>query len=65
MKIIRSSTGFGTTFGLISSNLAREFRISAFTDLRFGFSYNYVGNLNTDSIFTQTSLFLVDTVSYF
>jgi hypothetical protein len=60
---IRRSTGFGTTLGLISSNLAREFRISAFTDLRFGFSYNYVGNLDTDSIFTQTSLFLVDTVT--
>lgn len=60
---IRRSTGFGTTLGLISSNLAREFRISEFTDLRFGFSYNYVGNLDTDSIFTQTSLFLVDTVT--
>ncbi len=59
---IRRSTGFGTTLGLISSNLAREFRISGISDLRIGFTYNFVGNLDTDSIFTQTSLSLVDTV---
>jgi len=60
---IRRSTGFGTTLGLISSNLAREFRISGITDLRIGFSYNFVGNLDTDSIFTQTSLSLVDSIT--
>jgi hypothetical protein len=60
---IRRSTGFGTTFGLISSNLAREFRISGISDLRIGFSYNFVGNLDTDSIFTQTSLSLVDSIT--
>ena len=60
---IRRSTGFGTTLGLISSNLAREFRIGGISDLRVGFSYNFVGNLDTDSIFTQTSLSLVDTVT--
>jgi hypothetical protein len=60
---VRKSTGFGSTIGLISSNLAREFGISEISDLRIGFTYNYAGNLNTDSIFTQTSLFLVDTVS--
>ena len=31
---IRRSTGFGTTLGLISSNLAREFRIGGISDLR-------------------------------
>ena len=60
---IRRSTGFGTTLGLISSNLAREFRIGGISDLRIGLSYNFVGNLDTDSIFTQTSLSLVDTVT--
>ena len=60
---IRRSTGFGTTLGLISSNLAREFRIGGISDLRIGLSYNFVGNLDTDSIFTQTSLTLVDTVT--
>ncbi len=60
---IRRSTGFGTTLGLISSNLARGFRIGGISDLRIGFTYNFVGNLDTDSIFTQTSLSLVDTVT--
>jgi len=59
----RRSTGFGTTLGLISSNLAREFRIGVISDLRIGLSYNYVGNLDTDSLFTQTSLFLVDSIT--
>ena len=60
---IRRSTGFGTTLGLISSNLAKEFKISGISDLRIGFSYSFVGNLKTDSIFTQTSLSLEDTVT--
>ncbi len=60
---IRRSTGFGTTLGLISSNLAKELKISGISDLRIGFSYSFVGNLNTDSIFTQTSLSLVDSIT--
>ncbi|MFZ1520068.1 MAG: hypothetical protein WAU11_14920 [Ignavibacteriaceae bacterium] len=60
---LRSSTGFGTTFGLISSNLAKAINLENLTDLRIGLAYNYVGNLNTDTLFTQTSLFLVDTVA--
>jgi hypothetical protein len=60
---IRRSTGFGTTLGLISSNLAYELKISGISDLRIGFSYNFVSNLNTDSIFTQTSLSLVDSIT--
>ena len=31
--------------------------------LELVFTYNFVGNLDTDSIFTQTSLSLVDTVT--
>jgi hypothetical protein len=60
---VRRSTGFGTTFGIISSDLAREFRIGGISDLRLGFSYSYVGDLDTDSLFTQTSLFLVDSIT--
>lgn len=60
---LRSSTGFGTTFGLISANLAKVINLENLTDLRIGLAYNYVGNLNTDTLFTQTSLFLVDTVA--
>ena len=59
----RRSTGIGTTAGIISSNLARDFNLSMFNDLRFGLSFNYFGKLNTDTLLTATSLFLVDTIS--
>lgn len=59
----RRTTGFGTTAGIISSNLAREFKISLFDDLRFGLSFNYLGSLNTDTIYTSLSLFLLDTLA--
>ena len=59
----KRSTGFGTTVGLISSNLANDFKLEFFSDLRLGFSFNYIGNLNTDTLLTSTSLFLVDTIA--
>jgi hypothetical protein len=59
----RRATGFGTTVGIISSNLAKDFNLEMFDDLRFGVSYSYLGNLNTDTIYTSTSLFLVDTIA--
>ncbi len=59
----RRSTGFGTTAGLISSNLAKDFKFGFFDDLRLGFSFNYIGTLNTDTLLTSTSLYLVDTVA--
>ena len=43
----RRSTGFGTTLGLISSNLAEDLNISALNELRIGVSYQYIGNLTT------------------
>jgi hypothetical protein len=60
----RSSTGFGTTAGIISSNLSSDFNLGFFNDLRLGFSFSYMGNLNTDTLLTSTSLFLVDTVAF-
>ncbi|MDP2366032.1 MAG: hypothetical protein Q8M94_19950 [Ignavibacteria bacterium] len=60
----RRSTGFGTTAGIISSNLSNDFKLGLFDDLRLGFSFNYIGNLNTDTLLTSTSLFLVDTVAF-
>ena len=60
----RRSTGFGTTAGLISSNLAKDFKFGFFDDLRLGFSFNYIGKLNTDTLLTSTSLYLVDTVAF-
>lgn len=59
----RRSTGFGTTMGLISSNLANVLKLGFFNDLRLGFSFNYIGNLNTDTLLTSTSAFLVDTIA--
>lgn len=59
----RRSTGFGTTAGIISSNLAKDFNLDFFNDLRFGFSFNYIGNLNTDTIYTSLSFFQLDTIA--
>jgi hypothetical protein len=59
----RNSTGFGTTVGIISSNLANDFNLGFFNDLRLGFSLNYIGELNTDTLLTSTSAFLVDTIA--
>lgn len=60
---LRRSTGFGGTFGTITPNLAKAFGLEFFNDLRFGLSYSFIGNLSTDTLFTSTSLFLVDTIS--
>ncbi|MDY0082990.1 MAG: hypothetical protein RBR74_07400, partial [Ignavibacteriaceae bacterium] len=60
---MRRSTGFGGSFGLVSPNLANDLSISFLNDLRFGFSYNMLVNLDTDTLFTSTSLYLVDTIS--
>jgi hypothetical protein len=59
----RRATGFGTTVGIISSNLAKDLNLDLFSDLRIGLSYNYIGNLNTDTIYTSLSLFLLDTIA--
>ncbi len=59
----RRATGFGTTLGLISSNIANDLNINFLSDLRVGLSFNYFGKLNTDTIYTSTSLFLLDTIS--
>jgi hypothetical protein len=59
----RRATGFGTTVGLISSNLASDLKLEFLSDLRLGLSFNYLGKLNTDSIYTATSNFLLDTIS--
>lgn len=55
-------TGFGSTVGLISPNLANEFAISTFSDFRIGFSLNYISGLNTDSLLTATSSTQLDTL---
>jgi hypothetical protein len=48
------ATGFGTTVGIISPNLANALNFESFSDIRFGFSVNYISNLNTDTLLTST-----------
>lgn len=57
------STGGGASVGIISSNLASDFGINALSDLRLGFSLNYLSTLTTDSVYTSTTNYLVDTTA--
>jgi hypothetical protein len=57
-------TGFGTTAGIISPNLAKDLGMNFFSDLRVGFSINYLADLDTDTLLTSTSLIFVDTIGY-
>ncbi len=54
--------GLGSTFGLISPDLSSIFNSKSLTDLRLGFSANYVSNLNTDTILTSKSNVGIDTL---
>ena len=56
--------GIGTTVGIISQNLAKALDISSFSDLRVGLSFNYLSKLNTDTLYSATSLSVVDTLGY-
>lgn len=56
-------TGFGATFGFISSNLNKIINTEFLTDLRVGGSVNLVSKLDTDTILTTTSSILVDTIA--
>lgn len=56
-------TGSGASIGLISPNIASDANINFLSDLRLGLSINITGNLNTDTIYTSTSNYLVDTTA--
>jgi hypothetical protein len=58
------STGFGTTVGLLSPNLATELNIKSFSDIRIGLSLNYISKLKTDSLLTSTSSTQIDTLIF-
>lgn len=58
-----NSDGVGTTIGLISPNLARNFQFGSLSNLRLGFALNLINDLNTDTLFSATSLSLIDTIS--
>ncbi len=59
----RNSDGVGTTIGLISPDLSNVFQISSLSNLRLGFSLNFINDLNTDTLFSATSLSVIDTLS--
>ncbi len=46
-------TGLGTTIGLISNDLSSILNISKIKSLRLGVSYNFTGELNTDTTLTS------------
>ncbi len=48
-------SGLGTTFGLITENLAPILGVSKINDLRIGLSYNFTGELNTDTSLTSAT----------
>lgn len=56
--------GFGATFGFISQNLAEALNLSFLNDLKFGFSYNFIGKLNTDTLYSATSVNVLDTLAF-
>jgi hypothetical protein len=56
-------TGGGATLGLISPNIASDLKLGVFSDLRLGFSVSIMSKLDTDTLYTSTSNFLVDTIA--
>jgi hypothetical protein len=57
-------TGFGTTLGLITPNLAYLFNSESISNFRFGVSANWIGDLSTDTTYVSRSSTLVDSLFY-
>ncbi len=55
-------TGFGTTVGLITPNIALLFDSSSISAIRFSLSANIIGNLKTDTTYITKSSTIVDTL---
>ena len=55
--------GIGTTVGIISPDLSPILNIGSITNLRFGFSYNYIAKLETDTVLTSVTTLGTDTVT--
>ena len=56
------STGFGTTFGIISQNFASLFNSETISNLRFGVSVNLISELDTDTSLTINPKTVADTI---
>jgi hypothetical protein len=58
-----SPKGIGTTFGFISPDLSSLVDTSFISELRFGSSVSYAGNLDLDTLLTSQSSSSVDTIN--
>ena len=57
-------TGFGTTVGVITPDFSQLFDSSSVTNLRFGISANWIGDLDTDTTFVSRSSTIVDSLYF-
>jgi hypothetical protein len=55
--------GIGTTLGLISPDMTGLLGLEGITNLRLGLTYNYIPDLETDTVLTSISTLGIDTVS--
>ncbi len=55
------SGGLGSTFGFISPDIAPIFSSDKIADFRFGLAFNYIANLETDTLLTTSSSVRTDT----
>ena len=57
------SGGLGSTFGIISPDIAPLFSSDKIADFRVGLSVNYISNLKTDTLLTSSSSVRTDTMA--
>lgn len=57
-------TGFGTSVGIISPNLSDLVDGNTISNLRFGLSVNWIGDLSTDTTFVSRSSTIVDSLYF-
>lgn len=57
-------TGFGTSVGIISPNLSDLVDGNTISNLRFGISVNWIGDLSTDTTFVSRSSTIVDSLYF-
>jgi|YelNatPaOPRAMG01_1025707.scaffolds.fasta_scaffold00094_38 hypothetical protein len=55
-------SGLGATFGIVTPDINKLFKINDVSDLRIGAVVNYISNLRTDSLFTSSSPVRTDTM---
>ena len=59
----RRPSGFGSTIGIITPDIAKLFSSNTLSDFRLGFSVNLFSELSTDTLLIRTSILGIDTLS--